>query len=172
MLKLSLIIVRFAIALLLAGCGSSSTTKTASTGVPPETIVIYKGPAPASETRHVIVAELPHLGMVLVDGKSHPLYVFVPDKPGAVCTGSCAAVWPPFQLTHGKVLDTSPALEESLIAIEPDPEGGRMVKFGGWLLHNYTGDTSPGVANGQGLSSDGGHWYVISTSGKLVTTPG
>jgi hypothetical protein len=46
-----------------------------------------------------------------------------------------------------------------------------MVKFGGWLLHNYTGDTSPGVASGQDLSSDGGHWYVISSSGKLVTTP-
>jgi hypothetical protein len=32
------------------------------------------------------MAKLPHLGVVLVDGKGHPLYAFVPDKPGAVCT--------------------------------------------------------------------------------------
>jgi predicted lipoprotein with Yx(FWY)xxD motif len=63
------------------------------------------------------MAKLPHLGVVLVDGKGHPLYAFVPDKPRAVCTGSCAAVWRPFQLTHGKVLDTSPALGLEVLAV-------------------------------------------------------
>lgn len=129
----------------------------------------YNGPAPAWEGRHVVVAKLPHLGVVLVDRKGELLYAFVPDKPGAKCTGSCTATWPPFQLTHGKVLDSSPELEESQIGIEADPEGGRMVRFSGWLLHTYTGDTLPWVAQGQGLDSDGGHWYVISRSGKLVT---
>jgi hypothetical protein len=70
------------------------------------------------------------------------------------------------------VIDSSPVLEESLVSTEPDPEnhrvGDRVVKFAGWVLHSYSGDTRPSTANGQGRNSYGGHWYVVSPSGKLV----
>jgi predicted lipoprotein with Yx(FWY)xxD motif len=113
------------------------------------------------------------VGLVLIDGKGFMLYAFVPDKRGAVCAGSCVASWPPFTLTREHVLDASPILNIERFAIEPKehyPEGARVVSYAGWLLHSFVGDTSPGVARGQGLHSDGGHWYLILPSGKLVTT--
>jgi predicted lipoprotein with Yx(FWY)xxD motif len=106
----------------------------------------------------------------LTDGKGHSLYAFVPATAGATtCTGSCAAVWPPFHLAKDAALDMSPLLAEARFVLQPVPEGGSIVKYWGWLLHSYTGDSSSRVAKGQGLSADGGHWYVISPSGKLIT---
>ena len=119
---------------------------------------------------------LPHVGVVLVDRKGQALYAFAPDKdrPGA-CTGPCAHVWPPIRLTIEMVIDTSPALEESLLTTEPDPErhqvGDRVVKFGGHVVHTYTREPTPGSAVGQGLNGYGGHWYLIYPSGKVNTTP-
>ena len=129
--------------------------------------------SPEVDTRHIVVKRLPRAGLVLVDGKGYLLYAFVPDRPGATCTGRCAATWPPFTLTREHVLDTSPLLSLELLAIEPKeryPEGTRVVRFGGWLLHSYVGDTSPGIPTGQALHSEGGHWYLVSSRGKLVTS--
>jgi predicted lipoprotein with Yx(FWY)xxD motif len=155
----------------LAGCGgsrASSPTSSRELPEPPGKTVFYKGPAPNWETRHVIVVSSRNFGSVLADGKHHVLYAFSPDAPGAACSDSCNVTWPPFQLTHGKVLDTATALEVPLVSVVPDPEGGRMVKYANWLLHNYIGDRSPESTAGQGLDSFGGHWYLISSSGRLV----
>ena len=43
-----------------------------------------------------------------------------------------------------------------------------MVTYNGWPLYAYTADTAPGVAKGQGLKLNGGYWYVISPSGKVI----
>jgi predicted lipoprotein with Yx(FWY)xxD motif len=173
MTKLCLPFVSGAAALALIGCGSgsSSSSDTSAKKVeagPPR--IPVESPA---DTKHVILRKLPHLGFVLTNGGGHTLYAFVPDKPGtATCTGSCAATWPPIRLTHGMSLDTSPLLGETQVALVPDPEGGRMVKYGSWVLHTYVRDTSAGAAKGQGLHVDGGNWYVISPRGKLITTKG
>lgn len=140
-----------------------------------ETLYIHPGPVSAANTRHVIVKRLPRVGEVLVNGKGFALYAFVPNKNGSAgCTGGCAGTWPPIMLNIEMAIDTSPELEESLVSTESDPEhhevGDRVVKFAGHVLHSYTGDTSPGVASGEGTESYGGHWYVISPSGKLITS--
>jgi predicted lipoprotein with Yx(FWY)xxD motif len=174
MTKLSSIFASLAIVLALVGCGNSSTGSShtaTSAGTTSEARPVPNPQGVDTPTKHIVINRLSHLGIVLTNGKGHPLYAFVPDKHGAAtCTGSCAAVWPPFQLTNGEALDTSPLLAESQFTLQPDPEGGHMVKYEGWLLHTYVGDTSPGVANGQGASAYGGLWHVISAAGKLVTT--
>ena len=43
-----------------------------------------------------------------------------------------------------------------------------IVGYQGWPLFRYSGDTAPGQANGNGISSYGGTWYVI----KVGTKPG
>ncbi len=192
------------LALLLNGCGASSTTSSSWRSHPPsgprytgtirvgthtiytttrtvhgvtETLYEHPGHAVSSaNTRHIVTGELPHVGIVLVDGKGYAIYAFVPDKHGpTACARACARVWPPIRLTIEKVIDSSPVLDETLVSTEPDPEnhrvGDRVVKFAGRVVHTYTRDTAPRRAAGQGVHSFGGHWYLISRSGKLVTTP-
>jgi predicted lipoprotein with Yx(FWY)xxD motif len=172
MVKLSLICVPVLISLLLLGCGGSSSVAGRPAGTSSEPWYLRGGLSPPADTRHVVVRELPHHGLVLVDGEGRTLYVFVPDKPGATCTGSCATTWPPFELTPEHVLDSAPSVSIELIKVQPKeryPAGLRMVSYAGRLLHSYAGDTSAGMIRGQGLHSDGGHWYLISTSGKPIT---
>jgi predicted lipoprotein with Yx(FWY)xxD motif len=182
----------------LSGCGGSTKTSGASSSLntgtahggklpvitrtrtvdgTTETLYIHPHHAVSSAvTRHIVTGKLPRVGVVLVDGAGHALYAFVPDRGGpAACTGACAATWPPLRFTIEGTLDSSPALEESLVSAEPDPEnhavGDRIAKFAGRVVYTYSGDTGPGTAAGQGLHSYGGRWYLISPSGKLVTTP-
>jgi predicted lipoprotein with Yx(FWY)xxD motif len=185
------------LALLIGGCGSSTKTtsgskslytgtirvgtktvytRTRTVGTTKETLYIHpNGPVSSANTRHIVTRRLGHLGIVLVDGEGYALYAFVPDNGSSsnACTGACTRTWPPIRLTIEMVIDSSPALEEPLVSTEPDPErhqvGDRVVKFAGRVLHNYVGDTSPGTANGQGVHSYGGHWYMLTPTGKLVT---
>jgi predicted lipoprotein with Yx(FWY)xxD motif len=147
---------------LLGACSSSSGAHT-------EKIVRYiHRPAPASVTKHIVVARLPHVGVVLVDGKGFPVYAFLPESKGASCKRACLTNWPLYRLLPTNVLDTSPALPEALLSISHAPEGGRAVAYSGWQLHSYNGDRIPKVANGQGVSAYGGRWYLIAPDGNPV----
>jgi hypothetical protein len=178
MVKLSATATAVGVGLLLMGCGGGANSHGAITrgpGLKSDPWYIHGGPSPMVDTRRIVLAQLPHLGRVLIDGHGHTLYAFVPDRPGASCAGACTGTWPPFTLTPEHVLDTSPSLGEELIAVTPKehfPERTRVVSYGGWLLHSYTGDTAAWVAHGQGVSSYGGHWYVVAPSGKPHTKNG
>ena len=50
----------------------------------------------------------------------------------------------------------------SLLGTTAEPGGGTVVTYAGRPLYTYAGDTSTGVANGQG---SGGVWYVVAPSG-------
>lgn len=50
----------------------------------------------------------------------------------------------------------------------PEHAGGRVVTYDGWPLYTYVTDTAAGQANGQALNLNGGLWYVISPSGKVI----
>jgi predicted lipoprotein with Yx(FWY)xxD motif len=91
-------------------------------------------------------ANVSGVGTVLVDGKGRTVYVLTKaGEKNVPCTDAsgCTAAWPPVSAA-----------------------------FKGWRLYEYTGDTGSGQANGQGLKSYGGTWYVLSPSGNLVTTSG
>ena len=87
-------------------------------------------------------ASVSGMGNVLVDGKGRTVYVLTKNgKTNVPCTvaSGCTAVWPPVSGT-----------------------------FKGWRLYEYTGDSGRGQANGEGITSFGGTWYVLSPSGKPV----
>jgi predicted lipoprotein with Yx(FWY)xxD motif len=42
------------------------------------------------------------------------------------------------------------------------------VTYNHWPLYRYIADTKPGQATGQGLDLNGGLWYVLSPSGKII----
>jgi predicted lipoprotein with Yx(FWY)xxD motif len=120
-------------------------------------------------TVRISTRTLPKLGSVLVNSKGRTLYMFVPDKRKKVtCVGTCAAVWPPVKLAKGQKPAASGRAKASLLGSDPDPAGGRVVTYAGWPLYTYVADTAPGMAKGQALNLNGGLWYVLAPSGKVI----
>jgi predicted lipoprotein with Yx(FWY)xxD motif len=175
-----------ALALALAACGSSgsgSTASTASTGTSTSSSsssnpysssttssTSTSTQAPSSATVAVAARSLPALGLVLVDAGGRTLYTFKPDDHAKVtCVGGCAQVWPPLKLKGGQSASAIAGVKSSLLGSDPDPEGGRVVTYGGWPLYTYVADSAAGTASGQGIETNGGLWYVISPSGAVIT---
>lgn len=132
------------------------------------------GQAKASAARKTVAIstrKVHKLGVVLVDGRGRTLYMFVPDKRKKVtCVKTCAAVWPPVRLPKGARLVAKGKAKASLLGSDPDPAGGRVVTYDGWPLYSYVGDTAAGQAKGQALNLNGGYWYVLAGSGKVIHT--
>jgi len=152
--------------LILAGCGSSSTTSSTTTSST-STSAAKTGTSVAG--LKVSSKSVSGLGAVLVNEEGKTLYVFAPDKKSKVtCQGECASIWPPLRLGGGQKGVGSGAVSSKLLGADPDPEGGQVLTYAGWPLYTYTADTSAGSASGQGLNVNGGYWYVISPSGKVI----
>jgi predicted lipoprotein with Yx(FWY)xxD motif len=114
---------------------------------------------------------VPKLGVVLVNAKGRTLYMFVPDKRTKVtCVKACAAVWPPVKLPSGAKAAAAGQAKASLLGSDRNPSGGRVVTYNGWPLYAYVADTAAGQAKGQALNLNGGLWYVLSPSGKVIKT--
>jgi predicted lipoprotein with Yx(FWY)xxD motif len=112
---------------------------------------------------------LPKLGTVLVDGRGRTLYMFVPDRRKKVtCVRACAAVWPPVKLPKGAKAVASGRAKASLLGSDRNPAGGRVVTYARWPLYTYVADTRAGTARGQALKLNGGLWYVLAPSGKVI----
>lgn len=153
---------------MLAGCGGSSSTSSSKTSASAPSSTTSSVPAASVG---VSTASVSKLGVVLVDGRGHTLYIFMPDRKAKVtCTGSCAQVWPPLKLESGQRPTAGGQVSSSLLGSAPDPEGGSVATYAGWPLYTYAGDSGPGTAAGQGLNLNGGLWYVIAPSGKPTTT--
>ena len=169
-----------ATALALAACGSSnSSSSTASRAAAPasSTASPYASSTPSSASSTSAAAAvtistktIPGLGPVLVNAQGRTLYTFAPDKATKVtCVGGCASVWPPVTLAAGAKAVGSGGVKASLLGSDPDPSGGKVVTYAGWPLYAYVADTASGAHAGQALNLNGGLWYVISPSGKVIT---
>ncbi len=64
----------------------------------------------------------------------------------------------------------SGSVKQALLGSDPDPEGGRVITYAGWPLYTYVADTAQGTATGQAINLNGGMWYVLSPSGKMIKT--
>src|SRR5579864_2747740 len=111
------------------------------------------------------------LGRVLVNSRGRTLYMFVPDKRKKVtCVSACAAIWPPVKLPNGAKIVATGGVKAGLLRSDADPAGGRLVIYNNWPLYGYVGDQKAGDTFGQALNLNGGLWYVLSTSGAIITT--
>jgi len=122
-------------------------------------------------SKRVVIStrKIPKLGQVLVNGKGLTLYMFVPDKHRRVtCKGTCAAVWPPIKLSKGAKPLAKGKAKARLLGSDRNPAGGRVITYNKWPLYLYVSDSRPGQATGQGLNLNGGLWYVLSPSGKVI----
>jgi hypothetical protein len=60
--------------------------------------------------------------------------------------------------------------KQSLRRSDRNPSGGRVITYNKWPLYTYVSDTAAGQARGQALNLNGGYWYVLAPSGKVIRT--
>jgi predicted lipoprotein with Yx(FWY)xxD motif len=112
----------------------------------------------------VMTRNVKKYGTILVNSRGLTLYMFVPDhRKKVTCKGSCAAVWPPLKLKKGQKPTAAGAAKKKLLGTD-----GRVVTYKRWPLYTYVSDTKPGQTKGQALNANGGLWYVLSPSGKVI----
>jgi predicted lipoprotein with Yx(FWY)xxD motif len=152
----------------VAACGSSSSSTAA--GSP------SSAPAGASSAASATISakSVPGVGTVLVNGQGQTLYMLTSEKGGKItCTqaNGCTQVWPETLLISGATAVTpGGGVQASLLGTVKDASGNLEVTYNHWPLYTFSGDSGPGVAKGQGLTSFGGTWYVLNGSGNPVTS--
>lgn len=162
---------------LIAGCGSSSSSSPTTTNAPatpsttakPAASTTTTGPAPSYEVR---TGQVKGLGTVLVDGQGFTLYLFVPDaqKGISTCYNACAVAWPPLLLPAGTTVPLAgPGVNAALVGTTHRSNGTTEITYNKWPLYTWVSDSEPGQATGQGINNNGGLWYVLSPSGKEIT---
>jgi predicted lipoprotein with Yx(FWY)xxD motif len=115
------------------------------------------------------------VGTVLVNGDGRTLYMLTAEQGGKiVCTVSsgCTKYWSPATLPVGVSSGVAGSgAQASLLGTVKDASGQSRLTYGGWPVYTFVGDTSSGVAKGQGVSSFGGTWWAINAAGMPVTSP-
>jgi predicted lipoprotein with Yx(FWY)xxD motif len=107
------------------------------------------------------------LGQILVDGNGRTLYLFEADKGTASsCYDACAGVWPPLTSTGTPM--SAGGVNQSLLATTTRKDGSMEVVYNGHPLYYFISDKQAGDTTGQGLSSFGADWYVLSAAGTKI----
>jgi predicted lipoprotein with Yx(FWY)xxD motif len=109
------------------------------------------------------VNSTPTLGSYLTTPNGNTLYTFNGDSPGVSnVTGQLAVVWPPFSGSASLPTGVSGTLSTITRG-----DGTTQVTFDGMPLYTFTGDTGPGVVNGQGGA--GGRFFVATVQAVAKT---
>ena len=142
---------------LAAACGGGSSSSPAGASQT----------AAAAATGGTVAAASSSLGKILVAKNGMTLYMFASDQNGkSSCNGPCAQFWPPYTGTP----KAGSGLQASLLGTTMRSNGTSQVTYDGHPLYTYSGDPSPGVTNGQGVSTFGALWWVVAPDGSVVKT--
>jgi predicted lipoprotein with Yx(FWY)xxD motif len=136
-------------------------------------LLAISGFAGASTLATSVGASQSKFGSILVDGRGHSLYLFDRDRNGkSSCYGGCAGEWPPL-IASGKP-HAKPGVKAALLGRTKRHDGRWQVTYKGHPLYTFSGDSSRGQTNGEGLDDFGGWWYLVSPAGAKVvgTTSG
>ena len=177
----TLLLVAALLAVLLAACGSASSTSGSgsstssssatstptsssysngygSTSTPTATATAATSGAALITTATVTVKG--QSMTVLTNAAGDTLYYLKSDTTTkAVCTGSCAKIWPPL-LASGSAAPTSATTLTGALTVQSSANGSQ-VQYNGHFLYTFSGDSAPGQANGQGFK---GVWFVATPS--------
>jgi predicted lipoprotein with Yx(FWY)xxD motif len=153
----------------VAACGSSSSST--AVGSPGSS-----APSGASSAASATISakSVPGVGTVLVNRQGQTLYMLTSEKGGKItCTqaNGCTQAWPETLLTNGATTaKAGSGVQSSLLGTVKDASGNLEVTYNHWPLYTFSGDSGPGVAKGQALTSFGGTWYVLNGSGNPMTS--
>jgi predicted lipoprotein with Yx(FWY)xxD motif len=148
------------LALIVAGCGGSSYGSSSSSRS-----TAASGSERPGGSMTISAAEVPELGMVLVESEGFTVYSFARDKGTASsCYGACAEAWPPVTVT-GKPKSEKGAMSSEL-GTTKRKDGTVQVTYAGHPLYTFVEDQNAGEANGNGVSAFGGEWNALEESGS------
>lgn len=146
-----------------AGSSSSSTSSAAASA--------SSGGASAGIT--VASASVSGLGTVLVNGSGMTLYILTSEQGGKItCTddNGCTRVWPDTELPKGTTAAIpGSGIDTARLSTVKSADGSLYITYAGWPLYTYSGDTGPGSAKGEGITSFGGTWEALTVAGTPVT---
>jgi predicted lipoprotein with Yx(FWY)xxD motif len=153
-------------AFLTAACGGVGTSAYGSS-TPPGRYPGAATPSAGASGPSTIGTRNTPLGQILVDGNGRTLYLFEADKgTTSSCYDSCAGVWP--AVTTSGTPMAGPGVTQSLLATTNRNDGSTEVVYNGHPLYYFVSDKQGGDTTGQGLSSFGADWYVLSAAGTKV----
>jgi predicted lipoprotein with Yx(FWY)xxD motif len=158
-----------AAAVILVGCGGGSTKPAASTSMQSTS---SSGSSATAATKFS-TASVSGVGKVVVDGNGRTVYILTSGGHTNVpCTNAngCTKVWPSLPLPVGSSAATAGAGIRSSRLGTKKIAGKTYPTYNNWLIYEYTGDSGPGQANGEGIKSFGGTWYALNAAGKPVTS--
>ena len=138
----------------------------------PVASVTPASPTPQSPVNAVTVQmnSSPTLGAYLTDSAGKSLYLFAADSMNmSTCSGACATVWPPLTVPSGQVAAAGTGVTGSLLSTITRADGTTQVTYNGLPLYYYSGDTSPGNTTGEGITSFGALWFLVTPAGASVT---
>ncbi len=142
----------------LAACSSDSKSTSSTTKA-------TTAPASSGSTGKAVVvaATVPNVGKVVVDDQGRTVYTLTDSAGKAVaCTGACLSAWPPVMIAASETATGSGGAKDvATVAVS----GGDQVTINGLPVYTFSGDSGPGVANGDGLVSFGGTWHVVKVTG-------
>ncbi len=149
-------------ALLVTGCGSTSPTAR-STPTP-------SGSDAAASASTQVSTTSDSLGVFLVDGRGRTLYMFDADPEGtSECYDTCATAWPPLATTGAPT--AAGDVDQKELSTSTRSDGITQVRYYGHPLYTYAQDAMPGQTTGQGLTQQGGMWWVVGVDGTPIKTP-
>jgi predicted lipoprotein with Yx(FWY)xxD motif len=131
------------IVLIVAACGSSTSTGSNSAGATPST-----APSITPVVKTAMATVKGQSEMILTNDQGLTLYYLTADSATKVaCTGTCAGVWPPLLFSATGALTSAPSLPGNLSAVTD--ANGMQVEYNGHPLYTYSKDTAPGQTNGE-----------------------
>jgi predicted lipoprotein with Yx(FWY)xxD motif len=158
-------------ALMLAACGSSSSTTGSTTSGNSSGNAnnsATSSPSSAGTVLHTASATIKGKAVTLLtNAQGMTLYYFKADTPTtAACSGGCASTWPPC-LSSGTGAPTSTTALTGKLTVQTTANGSQ-VSYNGHLLYTNAGDSAPGQTNGEGI---GNKWFVATNDLAASSTP-
>jgi predicted lipoprotein with Yx(FWY)xxD motif len=166
--------------LLVAACGSSSTTPGSAYGNSSATPTASGSAGSSGSTTGMgtsstsggmsktvtLTIKDSKIGNVLADAKGQTIYWYSKDMKGgpSTCTGSCLSAWP---LVTGTPVASMGVKFAGKLGSVKDADGVVQATYNGYPLYTYTGDMAPGDTSGNGA---GGVWHVISGQDLTAST--
>lgn len=141
-------------AMLLAACGSTSTSAGTSTTMPNPTATMPASPATIT-TSSVMINGV--ATVVLTNSQGFTLYYRNDESATQVkCNGACLTAWPPILVTSG--MPTAASTVTGKLTVLSDTTRQQAV-YNGHPLYTFVKDTMAGQSTGQGV---GGIWFVVT----------